>query len=236
MLKAKETLGVSNTQPRGGGSFDRGRGSDRGRGRGGPSGALGKRRRDGSYADGSNSPETSETDDDVRGIPWPRDTPPPIPESHQHLVRKPAHHTENPNEVPLGDMKRGPHALPPKPQVLEVTQAQVVYSSAPQLRDLRKEATRFAPVAVQRKLKLAKGEGTTLVDEEEREVLEKEGYAKAATGEDGLDEEEARFLQEVEAVGGGKEEGETVDGKEGAGDAEIVMKGVQIEDGPDEDG
>lgn len=125
-------------------------GSSRGGGRGG---VLGKRGRDGSRKD----EESSDTDEDARDIPMPRDTPPPIPRKYL----------------------RGGYAgeeAPPEPK-----KPTIVYEAAPQVRDLRKEAARFVPAAVAQKLKQAKGEGVGLLDEEEFDKLEKEGYMKAAT-------------------------------------------------------
>lgn len=63
-------------------------------------------------------------------------------------------------------------ALPPKPAAL----VQKVYESAPQVRDLRKEATqRFTPSVVKRKIDASKGKGK-LLEEGELDRLEKEGY------------------------------------------------------------
>jgi hypothetical protein len=64
----------------------------------------------------------------------------------------------------------------------------VVYSSEPQLRDLKKEAVRFVPAAVAQKQKRVKGEGR-LLEPEEIESLEKAGYyaaqkAAAAAGQE----------------------------------------------------
>ena len=62
--------------------------------------------------------------------------------------------------------------LPPKP----AASVQKVYESAPQVRDLRKEATqRFMPSVVKRKIDASKGKGR-LLEEDEMERLEKEGY------------------------------------------------------------
>jgi len=131
-------------------------------------GTLGKRRRE----DGGDNPNTSEigggrggqqrgrredsppTDEDVRRIPMPRDTPPPIP------YRAPA---TNPQR-----------ATPAAP-------AKTVYSAAPQVRNLQKEATsKFVPAAVAAKLKALKGEtapGGRYLEPEEVDALEAAGYA-----------------------------------------------------------
>lgn len=69
-------------------------------------------------------------------------------------------------------------SLPPKPAPV----VQKVYESAPQVRDLRKEATqRFVPSVVKRKLDATKGKGR-LLEEEEIEMLEREGYGGAVSG------------------------------------------------------
>ncbi|GAM82797.1 hypothetical protein ANO11243_007830 [Dothideomycetidae sp. 11243] len=99
----------------------------------------------------------SDTDPEVRDIPMPRDTPPPIPRRRPKDDRKPVD-------------------APP-------AEAQITYSSAPVMRDLKKAATgaKFAPVAVKRNIERAKGKGG-LVEEEEWERLEKAGYAGQQPG------------------------------------------------------
>ncbi|KAI9838934.1 MAG: hypothetical protein M1819_004142 [Sarea resinae] len=179
--KAREALGEKAPQfsgGRGGGGGGGGGGQQRGgregRGRGGS--ALGKRRRR-DDEDGASS--GSETDEDVRRIPMPRDTPPPLPPQ----PRRGAAHAQNANAnlTPLGEGREGrggphhrdtPHVLPPKP----VPVAQTVYEAKPVVRDLRKEAvSKFVPAVVARKLGQKKGEGR-LLEPEEMERLEKEGY------------------------------------------------------------
>lgn len=128
---------------------------------------LGKRRRDEEDAHDSGS----ETDPDVRSIPMPRDTPPPIP-----------------------DHPRKAHALPAKP--VPAAPAQTVYSSAPQLRDLKKEATRFMPAAVAAQKARIKGQGR-LLEPEEADRLEKSGYMAAQkAAEAGEKEERIEQLQQ----------------------------------------
>jgi len=156
----------------------------RGGGRGGRGGVLGKRSRDGGWK-GREGDESSDTDPDVADIPMPRDTPPPIPRRRQ---------------------QQGPPAQEEAPPVPE--KPTIVYEAAPEHRNLRKEATRFVPAAVAQKLKQIKGEGR-LLEEDEFDKLEKEGYIKAkvddsktkgedskAKGEDNLDEELERFLEQ----------------------------------------
>ena len=125
---------------------------------------LGKRRRlqyEVHDADGS-----SETDESVRQIPMPEDTPPPIPprwhwrEGRQRSGRVGT--TIDANSTPLGEVRGGaerePHALSPRPEVK--AQAQTVYESKAQVRDLRRDAVeRFIPAVVQRKLGSKKLDG-----------------------------------------------------------------------------
>jgi hypothetical protein len=110
----------------------------------------------------------SETDPEVRSIPMPRDTPPPIP-----------------------GQPRKAHALPAKP--VPAAPAQTVYSSAPQLRDLKKEATRFMPAAVAAQKARIKGQGR-LLEPEEADRLEKAGYLAAEKAAEAGEKEE-RFNQ-----------------------------------------
>lgn len=238
--KAREALG--DKAP----TFNTGRGGGetRGRGRGGY-GGLGKRGRE-NEANCSGS----ETDESVRRIPWPKDTPPPIPRQR----RERPNHSTNANSEPLGADRRLPErpdateqrekqkpdtAFPPKPTV------KTTYESAPQVRDLKKEATaRFLPSAVRRKIDASKGKGGTLLEEEEVERLEREGYGGGRDGGAGggkgilidaapvvgegdeqsrrLREEEERFAREMEMV----------EGHEGEAEG---PRGVEMEEVSDED-
>lgn len=128
---------------------DRGDRGDRGGGRGRGRAVLGKRSRDGRRKED----DSSDTDADVRDIPMPRDTPPPIPRRHQQSQ---SHDAED--NAPLE---------PKKPTI--------VYEAAPQVRDFLKEATKFMPASVAQKMKLAKGEGR-LLEPEEFDKLRDEGY------------------------------------------------------------
>jgi len=144
---------------------------------------LGKRRRDEEDA------QSSDSDPEVRDIPMPRDTPPPIPRQQRERHRDPQ----------VGaDGQRLPHALPTKPA--QAKPAQTVYSSAPQLRDLKKEAVRFMPTAVSAKRKQVKGEGR-LLEPEEIDKLEKSGYyaARKATEAAGQEAELEQRAAEVKA-------------------------------------
>jgi hypothetical protein len=132
---------------------------------------LGKRRRGEEEAQDSGS----ETDPEVRNIPMPRDTPPPI----------------------LGQPRKA-HALPAKP--VPAAPAQTVYSSAPQLRDLKKEATRFMPSAVAAQKARTKGQGK-LLEPEEADRLEKAGYMAAQKAADAGEKEERlkQMAQQIRA-------------------------------------
>ena len=157
------------------------RGDGTGRsGRGG--GILGKRDREGQPRWGHNHSSGEETDEDVRRIPMPRDTPPPLPRQRPETSRSQHGGARgNANLEPLGAGRTNPQdypqympdlALPPKPTAL----VQKVYESAAQVRDLRKEATQsFMPSVVKRKIDASKGKGR-LLEEDELEILEKEGY------------------------------------------------------------
>lgn len=93
-------------------------------GRGGRGGVLGKRSRGSERRrDGE---ESSDTDADVRHIPMPRDKSPPIPRRYRQDV-------EGENGPP------------------EAKKPTLVYEAAPDVRDLKKEATRFMPTAVANK-------------------------------------------------------------------------------------
>ncbi|KAJ5640782.1 hypothetical protein N7528_000407 [Penicillium herquei] len=182
VLKAREALG--DKAPK----FHSGRGGDYGHE--GGDGVLGKRRRD-EFAPPADS-DSSETDEDVRRIPMPRDTPPPIP--RQPRKQRGGEESE----------RRGPHALPSRPPVVE---AKKVYESQAEIRDLRKEAVnKFIPAAVRMKQDSIKGTGK-LLEPEEMDRLEKAGYsasaqqpANAANELDSLEEEERRFNRELKTV------------------------------------
>lgn len=166
-------------------------------GRGPGDGVLGKRRRrdDRDHRFGQES-DTSETDEEVRKIPMPRDTPPPIPRHYQKRDAGP-------------EGARGPHPLPNKPPVAE---SKTVYEAKPEIKDLRKEAiSKFVPAAVRVKQEAIKGRGK-LLEPEEMDRLEKAGYQAGPaqqTRSDGddeerrrelLEEEERRFNQELRSV------------------------------------
>jgi len=248
--KAREALGdKAPTFNQGGGRDDSGRGrGDGGRGRGGY-GGLGKRAREQEESSGG------ETDESVRRIPWPKDTPPPIPRQQRPERSR---HSTNANSEPLGAERRLParaegveqeqtrdESLPPARPAVRTT-----YESAPQVRDLKKEATaRFVPAAVRRKIDATRGKGGVLLEEEEVERLEREGYgvggsagvgsgvgrgvvvdaAPVVSGEDDdalrrLRDEEERFSREMEIEMVREEEEE-----------EGGPRGVRMEEVSDED-
>ena len=202
--KAREALGDKAPQFR---NYDNGenkRGGGGGRGRG--DGVLGKRSRGGHGRQFGQDDDSSETDDEARNIPMPRDTPPPIP--RQDRKKDAGAHAET----------RGPHPLPNRPSV--VAESKTVYEAQPEIKDLRREAiNKFVPAAVRVKQEAIKGQGK-LLEPEEMDKLEKAGYQAgpaetgeaATTGEAMLDnedegrrrrrleEEERRFNQELRSV------------------------------------
>jgi hypothetical protein len=146
---------------------------------------LGKRRREDEHKDGS------DTDPEVRAIPMPRDTPPPIPREPFHDPRIDA------------NGQRVPHALPSKPASTAPVPT-LIYGAAPQIRDLKKEAVKFMPSVVSQQRSRVKGQGR-LLEPEELDKLEKSGYmaAKKAASEAGREArlEQASVLAMAEADG-----------------------------------
>ncbi|KAF1917075.1 WW domain binding protein 11-domain-containing protein [Ampelomyces quisqualis] len=150
VIKAREALGDKAPQFKPERKHDDGGDRDgRGGHRGGRGGVLGKRTRDGQRKED----DSSDTDADVRDIPMPRDTPPPIPRQRN----------------------RKSHADDTTAEPEQPKRAQIVYEAAPEVRNFLKEATRFMPTAVANKMKLAKGEGR-LLEPEEFDKLQDEGY------------------------------------------------------------
>lgn len=166
----------------------RGEQNGAGDGRGGAAAVragMGKRRRD----------DESETDDDVRRIPMPEDTPPPIPRRYLDT------------EIKAQEQKKV--AAP----------QQTVYSSEPQLRDIGKEVRRFVPSAVATKIARAKPEPGKLLEPEELDRLEAEGYAAAQKAA-----EEAEHEAEHLMLAAGNEL-----------DADKTLRKVEMEEVDDED-
>lgn len=159
--------------------------------RGGPprdsndKGVLGKRRRD--FHNDDDSSSDSDVPEDVKNIPMPRDTPPPIPKEvlDKWWAKRRAKRAANANDMPLGrdrgiggEGREESHQAP-----APVVEAKTVYEAKPMVRDLRKEAVAFVPTVV--RTKLDKGQGKAgLIEPEEADKLEQEGYLKtaAATG------------------------------------------------------
>ncbi|OAA55698.1 WW domain binding protein 11 [Cordyceps fumosorosea ARSEF 2679] len=181
--KAREALG--DKAP----TFGRGRS-----GGGGSDGVLGKRRRGspgGGGGDGASSDE-EDVPEEVRRIPMPRDTPPPIPKEvldAWYAKRR----AQRAAARPGADADKAAAE-----KVEEKQPAPTVYSAAPVTRDLQKEAVAFVPSAVRSKLaKGGGGHGGGLLEPEEADALEKQGYmatgassSRKATVEDAEEEEE----------------------------------------------
>jgi hypothetical protein len=202
---------------------------------------LGKRRRDGErthphHRGEERAPSSgSDTDEGVRRIPMPKDTPPPIPRHHHHH----RHRGTNANTEPLGRERPDLALLPSKPAPAPATQ--VTYAAAPQVRDLvRDAARRFVPNAVRAKQLVATGAGGRLAEPEELDVLEKEGYVlgDAAAGGGGGGGGSGGG-GEVEGDGGAEGEVEArrrrLAEEEARFDAELRQVQVQIEEVDDEE-
>lgn len=168
-------------------------------------GGLGKRRR-GDDGDGRRLRRWDEdsTDEDVpaevRRIPMPRDTPPPIPKAEMDKWyakrRERRAHEEELRRIERGeesaaasggqdgDKNKNKHksaeesSKPAQPVV-----SKKVYEAQPVVRDLVKEAVKaFTPLAVLRKMEKSKGKDG-LLEPEEADRLEAEGYLKLGAGE-----------------------------------------------------
>ena len=156
-----------------------GRGGPRHGGGPGGGGVLGKRRRDGGFE----SSDDDDIPDEVKKIPMPRDTPPPIPKEilDEWFAKRRAR--RNANQEPLGEGKgrsEGRSDKPPAAPVVAV-ESKTVYSAQPIVRDLRKEAvSAFVPSVVQAKIDKSTGRAG-LLEPEEADQLEKEGYIKSST-------------------------------------------------------
>jgi hypothetical protein len=216
---------------------------------------LGKRRHDGErkHFQARRDSSGSDTDDSVRRIPMPEDTPPPIPREFRRNFRQDT-------DAPETTENQAPHRPAPSAPIVKTT-----YESAPQIRDLRKEAVgRFVPDVVRRKQEAAKGGNPgRLIEPEEMDRLEAEGYVRTgherqpASADSGspapaavrdvpdakrLEEEEQRFLRELEMqeVDGDEEKAGNRDavGAEVNPNAlarQIPTRHVEVEDVEDED-
>jgi len=132
----------------------------------------------------------------------PEDTPPPIPREYRRDFRNAAQQHLDVN--PLRGVPSEPVTAPP---------VKTTYESAPQIRDLKKEAVeRFVPTVVRRKQEAAKGARGQLLEPEEMDRLEAEGYVRTnhdrsppqeqppqtATTQEDEDEAAARLAMEEE--------------------------------------
>ncbi|KAI1276407.1 WW domain binding protein 11-domain-containing protein [Xylaria sp. FL0933] len=143
-------------------------------------GVLGKRRRGRDDV----SSDDDDVPDDVKSIPMPRDTPPPIPKEvlDEWYAKRRAARNANANDTPLGERAGRP------PQEQETTPAppevKTVYEAKPVVRNLQKEAiSAFVPTAVRMKLEKSRGQGG-LMEPEEADRLEKEGYLRVRSETD----------------------------------------------------
>lgn len=139
--------------------------------------SLGKRRHDGQRKyESSKELSGSDTDESVRNIPWPRDTPPPIPKEFRR------------NRNDESAASRSSQAPAP-------TETRTTYESAPLLRDLKKEAVgRFVPTAVRRKQDAIKGQAGQLLEPDELDTLERQGYLR--THHDRSDHDRSNHVHE----------------------------------------
>lgn len=118
----------------------------------------------------------------------PRDTPPPISKDvmDKWWAKRRAKRNANANIQPLGrDRGFGGEAQESQgstPAPAPVVEAKTVYEAKPIVRDLRKEAVAFVPTVVRTKLDKSQGKGG-LIEPEEADRLEEEGYMKPAAGE-----------------------------------------------------
>ncbi|KAK4154838.1 WW domain binding protein 11-domain-containing protein [Chaetomidium leptoderma] len=192
--KAREALGDKAPQ------FGHGHGPPRHGQRG--DGVLGKRRRDAEDASGSDSDVPA----DVKSIPMPRDTPPPISKEildEWYAKRRAKRDAERASEAEQRQDSEKPAA--------PVVEAKTVYEAKPVVRDLQKEAvSAFMPSAVRTKIEKGKGQGG-LLEPEEADQLEKEGYLRAP---------EAMRLQP-----------EQMEPRQDAGTRRVMMEEVDDEEG-----
>ncbi|PHH66358.1 hypothetical protein CDD81_7413 [Ophiocordyceps australis] len=146
------------------------------------SGVLGKRRRDSRDASSSSEEDVPQ---DVRSIPMPRDTPPPIAREvlDQWYARRRARRNMNRNGTETRQearMDAGTDTAIKGPTVSTgASEAKTVYEAKPVIRDLQKEAvSALVPASVQAKMMRGRGQGG-LIEPEEADQLEKEGYLQA---------------------------------------------------------
>ncbi|KAL5606327.1 hypothetical protein BROUX41_002744 [Berkeleyomyces rouxiae] len=185
-------------------------------------GGLGKRRRGGDGGDGERRLrrwDEDSTDEDVpaevRRIPMPRDTPPPIPKKEldkwfakrrerrareEELRRKERGEDQTSNPTPGPSSGEGHGDDKTKPVAKEPVVVKKVYEAKPVVRDLVKEAVQaFTPLAVLRKMEKSKGKAG-LLEPEEADKLEAEGYLKLDDHQDASNEPERPLKASVEDV------------------------------------
>ena len=105
----------------------------------------------------------------------PRDTPPPIPKEilDAWYAKRRAKRNANPEQETERQQQQAE-----KPAALAV-ESRTVYEAKPVVRNLQKEAvSAFMPSAVRMKIEKGKGQGG-LLEPEEADQLEKEGYLRA---------------------------------------------------------
>ncbi|TGO88447.1 hypothetical protein BPOR_0161g00010 [Botrytis porri] len=147
----------------------------------------------------------------------PRDTPPPFPKEvldKWYAARRARYQAQNQNQnqngeksggtstnsMPLGGKDRGEFGKRDTGSGVKVQQeVKTVYEAKPQIRDLRKEAVAFVPAVVRMKMQKGKGEGG-LMEPEEMEKLEKEGYIAGSGGQRKGIEEDGQMNVEMEEV------------------------------------
>ena len=104
----------------------------------------------------------------------PRDTPPPIPKEildEWYAKRRAKRNAERASEAE--------QRQEPEKAAAPVVEVKTVYEAQPIVRDLRKEAvSAFMPAAVRMKIEKGKGQGG-LLEPEEADQLEKEGYLRS---------------------------------------------------------
>lgn len=231
--RARETLGDKAPEFRGGAAGGRREGEGDRRRDGGGGEHLGKRRRgnDDAYArhGGDGGAESSETDADVRDIPMPRDTPPPVPRQARRVDGRGHRGQERGTAGASGQGGVDDDAPPTRP----AAQVQTTYSSAPVMRNLAKEARRFLPAAVAQNLARQKGEGGRLLEPEELDRLEKAGYGDASKAADEAEKEAQFAIMAAEARSGGQRAVRAADDEDRIIERELLR--VEMEEVPDED-
>ncbi|KAL8652831.1 MAG: hypothetical protein Q9226_004095 [Calogaya cf. arnoldii] len=174
----------------------------------------------------------------------PRDTPPPVPFQYRDRGRgrgqgRGGHHNGrdngNANMEPLGE-GRERHALPPKTALPAVVVPKTTYEAKPVVRDLRKEAVKaFMPAVVARKVQAVKGGGGRLLEEEEVERLEREGYLGGGRGGDGGGGKGNESVVVEAALEVGEGLGANVEKKRLEEEEERFRREVRMEEVSDED-